>query len=203
VLAHGFRQIATEKNLGVDAIAKLVAAPGSDVQALVMALPIDLKKPSDAGTPHALARWFLHRFIARPGFLYDRLHAATLVGLNESGFQKVEKYFDDALYRGVFHSSGRPRWWSSQLKHCLLKAIPEPKLMPPAKRGRLFRELSAKDYSRCYFTDSDLPDVIASPDETSDQGFPAVSEVTAIAQNDTPAIGFQPRRVFVRQREKK
>lgn len=62
------------------------------------------------------ARWIRKVILMYPGILYDSLHAATLLGIDEEGFFKsnVQTLFKKAKYTGIFNPpSGR--WWGSQL----------------------------------------------------------------------------------------
>lgn len=199
--ASGYRQIASSGFPIVDRVHDLLGTPGEDKETLLLALPSDLKKSTvpDGAIQH-LARWLLHRFLTRPGFVYGRLHAATYLGLTETGFDKTVTLFEPARYKGVLSSEESPVWWVSGLKSCLLAAVPEPRLALPTKRGRRLPNIQPKDHSRCHYSDADLPDVVAAPDETSDELHPARSELTILSRTDTPTVGFEPRRVLARRK---
>ncbi|MBL8829787.1 MAG: response regulator [Planctomycetaceae bacterium] len=198
--ATGHRQIASSGFPIVERVHDLLGTPEEDKGTLLLALPSDLKKSTvPEGAVHQFARWLLHRFLSRPGFVYDRLHAATYLGLNEAAFDRTATVFEPARYRGVFASQNSPRWWVSGLKGCLLAAVREPRLALPAKRGRLLPGIRPEDYSRCHYSEKDLPDVVAAPDETSEELHPARSELTILSRTDTPTVGFEPRRVLARR----
>lgn len=63
------------------------------------------------------ARWVRKVVIRFPGILYDSLHAATILGIEQQAFltDPVQKYFQDCRYGGAFASQDEPRWWKKRL----------------------------------------------------------------------------------------
>ena len=71
---------------------------------------------------HLLRCWAIEVLIARPGFLYDDLHAATQLGVTIEGFRKIlKKYpeFRKAKYTGIGMWEGRDHWWRGELLSAL------------------------------------------------------------------------------------
>jgi len=62
-------------------------------------------------------RWVRKVILRFPGILYDSLHAATTLGIDEQAFLQgsVQEYFQDCRYGGVFASHDEPRWWKKRL----------------------------------------------------------------------------------------
>ena len=197
-IARDFRCLTPERIHPIEGCLELMGCPVDDREGLILAMPEELKEPPDKGTPHELARWIWKSLMGRPGFLYDQLHAAMLIGVTEDAFSKVAPLFDEAVYTGLFASSTRQRWWVSRLKKLLLKLVPEPRLAVPAKRGRSLPGIEAADYSRCHFTDQPFPDCVAAADSASCEFYPARCEITIIDPTDTPIVGFEPRRIIKR-----
>ncbi|GAH64337.1 unnamed protein product [marine sediment metagenome] len=105
----------------------------------------------------------------RPGFLYDRLWTATLLGLNENGFKKVEKLFTTAKYKGIFADESRERWWKSELIRILSKHVNVPGL--PWEKGRSLPNITTRFYSKDYYSNfkEEYPETVAYTDETSNK----------------------------------
>lgn len=168
-VAKGFaligRQIPSNARKAVD----LLKPPDSELDRLIAALPHDLKEPFlDASTASRLYRW-VHHLMARAGFLYDKLWASTLVGLNEQGFEKVEEQFVDGKYKGVFATQDRPRWWSSRLTEILYKKCePQPGELS-WNVGRRLPSIKKVDFSRCYRCNDEFPETVAYLDAESDE----------------------------------
>jgi hypothetical protein len=102
--------------------------------------------------------------MVRPGFLYDRLWVATLIGIKESSFHKVEDTFKPAMYKGVFADSVEPRWWKASILEILSKEVAESGLS--FEKGRKLDRIEKKDYSKCHEDGSDYPETVAFEDET-------------------------------------
>lgn len=63
-------------------------------------MPGEFQTERHATTEHRMARWVYNVLLRRPGFMYDRLHTATLLGLSELGFSKVETKFEGRNIEG-------------------------------------------------------------------------------------------------------
>src|SRR5262249_45648383 len=98
-----------------------------------------------------------------PGFLYDELRTATLLGLNVKGFRKIARQFRKAFYSGPFWTESRPRWWVSAVQEVLSKFVPSSGLRSLPEMGRKLPRLKPGDYSRCYVCQNtaQIPDVVA------------------------------------------
>jgi hypothetical protein len=119
-IAKGFSVVA--KNLGNlrrpgihrKLLLRLIASPEADEELLFASVPGDFKRHWDSETIHSFARWVWHTLLGRPGFLYDDLETATLLGLKPRfprwivvhGFQG----FDGLIFRHWVHSSSGFGW---------------------------------------------------------------------------------------------
>lgn len=149
-------------------IVSCLKAPTREKEDLRRLLPEEFQTQRHATTEHRIARWILNVLMRRPGFLYDRLNASTLLGLTEQGFEKVEHLFTRSLYKGVFATSTRPLWWSSELKRLLYDIVDEtaPDVLQLA--GRTLPGVSESDFSVCYVSKESIPppDSVAFVDAT-------------------------------------
>lgn len=168
-ITKGFDLVAKTKATNARKLVELLKPPGDDIDRLVAALPDDLKESfRDRSVASRLYRWIDH-LMERPGFLYDSLWAATLLGLAEPGFQKVVDGFDKGKYAGVFARANDPRWWSSRLSELLYKRCkPESEEMS-WHVGRRLPGIKKEHYSRCYVCDQEFPETVAYLDAASDQ----------------------------------
>ena len=105
--------------------------------------------------------------VAKPGFLYDRLWAATLIGLNESGFKKLDDIFRAAKYNGVFADKTNERWWQSELRKIVFSKVPNSSAIYPWEIGRQLPGVEQGDFSKCYVSGEDYPETVAFTDETA------------------------------------
>ncbi len=110
--------------------------------------------------------------IKKPGFLYDRLWAATLLGIKEESFQKVEGIFAKAKYDGLFADDANVRWWQCKLKEILFSQFPDSEEVYPWKLGRELPEIEEDDYSKCGTSGDDYPETVAYTDEAANTRTP-------------------------------
>ena len=122
-------------------------------------------EPSDNG------RWQVQIFFlcfktlfARPGFLYNRLWAQTILGLNEHGFKKVEDKFVEAKFNGIFSDDSNPRWWKSRLIE-ILGELTEGNTSPWILGKQLVDE-NEQLLSKCHVSGENYPETVAAEDET-------------------------------------
>jgi hypothetical protein len=143
--------------------------PVRDKVDLNQVLPDEFRSEQHTTTEHRVARWVFNVFLPRPGFLYDRLYTATLLGLTIEGFSKVEDKFDKAKYKGVFATNSEPKWWSSAVRKRLYELAGEDSPDLPQYAGRSLPGITPADYSVCYVSKKTEPppDAIVSADSTS------------------------------------
>lgn len=170
-IRKGFALVTRTKAKTARKLVQLLKPPEDDIERLVAALPDDLKEKEyskDASVASRLHRWVNH-LVERQGFLFDHLWAATFLGLNEIGFEKVASHFERARYQGVFANDQERRWWSSRLSKLLYKKCePKPEEMS-WHVGRRLRGIKKEHYSRCYACGKQFPDTVAYLDKISDQ----------------------------------
>ena len=192
-LARGYGRVAEvagrKRDLGV---LELLEAPDEDRVPLSRALPEGHRK-TGAGLPSRLYAWFRDVLSGRPGFLYDRLWTATLMGLNEDGFAVVEDRFADAKYQGVFacSCSDHARWWASGVKETLYRILSPADQVLPWELGRRLPGVERAHFSRCSATrkTNPPPETVAFLDATGADRRPMRMEST-VRHPNFPALPF-------------
>jgi hypothetical protein len=203
VIARDFGKL-TPNGTGVrEHLVSCLKPPQRDRSDLDRLLPEEFRNPSRATTEHRMARWVINILRSRPGFLYDRLHAATLLGLKENGFSKVEGTFSKALYRGVFATRADPRWWVSELTRIAFAEAKAEGADTPQLAGRSLPGIADGDYSVCYVSRKAVPapDTVAYTDATEGSTPRVVRrEFTAQHPHDPGTMGgFETRTVLAKK----
>jgi hypothetical protein len=167
-IARDFRKLHISTTSIQEHFVACLKAPRRDRQDLLRVLPEEFHGEKHATTEHRMARWIFNTLLKRPGFLYDELHAATLLGLSESGFKKVEALFEKAKYKGVFATDKDPRWWVSAIRTTLFDLVGEDSPDLPQHAGRQLPNITADDVSVCYVTKKSEPppDAVVTSDTT-------------------------------------
>jgi DNA-binding NarL/FixJ family response regulator len=168
VLAKGFRQIKEGPPKSEGEILQYLGCPYDDFIRLKQVLPHDVKTGFEQkGYASVLWRWVSDILLERPGFLYDSLWTATLVGAKESSFLKVQEKLESAQYSGIFANDVYPRWWASKVLEVLYKSGHAEEQDDPRLIGRAYLNIPPQGYSRCAVSHSDLPDTVAFADTTN------------------------------------
>jgi hypothetical protein len=183
----------------------LLGAPQSEIDSLESILPSEFKATEQKTTPHRLARWILGIFKERPGYLYNELRTATLLGLSVEGFAKVKEKFEGSLYRGVFATDSAPRWWVASIFEQLAELTLGSSYSEPQLAGRELAGISSEDHSKCWSDESSSPppDAVASPDRQSNDEVAVRSQHTRTMPADIGGLpGFEPRLVLIKRQAK-
>jgi hypothetical protein len=169
-IARDFPKLHPSKRGVRDHLVACLKAPARDREDLLRILPEEFHDAKHATTDHRVASWIFNTLLRRPGFLYDRLHVATLLGLTEEGFAKVEDRFHSAKYRGVFATRRGSKWWSSSVRKLLYNIAGEDASDLPQYAGRSLPGITESDYSVCYVSKrkEPPPDTIVATDTTRD-----------------------------------
>jgi CheY-like chemotaxis protein len=166
-IAEGFRNINRRPIKKVTELLKRLGCPEVDLARLMQVLPKEIRTEfADPGYSSILWRWISGVLFARPGFLYDSMWAATLVGAKESSFLKAQEKMKTAMYGGIFANEVEPRWWVSKILEILYKNSPDGKQDDPRLLGRAYLDIPKKGYSKCEISLNDLPDTVAFTDAT-------------------------------------
>ncbi len=201
-IARDFGRLHAEgKNVRSHLVAALKPPP-RDKDDLMGVLPEEFQAERHATTEHRMARWIFNVLMARPGFLYDTLHTATLLGLTEPGFAKIQDQFEKARYRGVFATESRPLWWLSALRNRLFELAGGDAPDLPQLAGRSLTGIVEADFSVCYMTKKPdpPPDAVVDADTTRDAKRRVVRRQYSEKHPSDPGIaaGFESRLVLKR-----
>ena len=193
------RRIDTNFN-SIENILSLVKVPKEDEDLLASCIPGMFIADWDNETSHSLSRWIWHVLLGMPGFTYDKLEVATLLGLTPEGFDKISSSFSSCIYQGVFASYSRTRWWLSLVRTTARKAVKANNSRPIWQIGRQMAKQDSTLFSKCYGQRSTdcVPDVVAFRDELFDPSkrVQALLSDTIIVKADSPPPGFEPKRVL-------
>lgn len=167
-IARSFQELQKKRPQDKDDFIGILKAPEDDRVRLESILPRELKNKEDYQDKSLLlniSRWVRHTLTAKPGFLYDSLWTATLLGIKEESFKKVEKIFEDAKYNGIFADESNERWWQSKLKEILFSQFPDSDSVYPWELGRKLPGIQESDFSKCYKSGEEYPETVAYTDE--------------------------------------
>jgi hypothetical protein len=137
-LAKGFK--ALEKIVGKDwekaLVLGLMKATDSEANQLREAAPP--VSNNQWNVPQA-ARWIRDVIMEFPGILYDKLTAATRLGITVNSFReaRLQEMLDSARYKGVF-GEHRERWWRGRLFNTARRLMMETNTQGPVSES--FRE---------------------------------------------------------------
>jgi CheY-like chemotaxis protein len=125
-----------------------------------------------------LSFWINRVLLARPGFLYDRQWAANYLGLKESSFEKVEELFVNAEYSGPFARDSEKRWWQLKLRDIVSDIVSNVEPDYPRVLGRSLPGIKENDFSVCYISGEEYPEIIAYTDKPAKTAKPMKINVT-------------------------
>ncbi len=178
-IAKSFKKIRSKQHENVGQFISLLKVPFDDEERLNAILPDKLKKNySDKSIALFISRWVRKTLMAKPGFLYDKLWAATLLGINEGSFEKIEGLFVKAKYTGIFSDDANQLWWQSSIRKIISAKVNYPELIYPWQLGRKLPGIMEDDYSKCYASGDDFPETVAYIDETAKDRAPMCLKYT-------------------------
>jgi hypothetical protein len=169
-LAEAFRKMRSNPPKCTDELLRLLRVPKEDKNRLLDILPNNLKNLDfykNKSLLMSISHWVKRTLIAKPGFLYDRLWAATLVGIKAESFSKVETVFERAKYTGVFADKINERWWQTKLREIIFSEIDDSDAIYPWALGRKLSGINQEDFSKCYSSQEDYPEIVAYTDITA------------------------------------
>lgn len=198
-IAKGFASVARVAS-DAAALVRLLKPPVDERERLLAALPRNLKSAAqDESRPSRMYRWVAH-LLDRPGFLLDKLWSATVLGINEVGFKKVDNKFKRARYTGIFARPDEPRWWSSRLSDLLYKECRPQSGELSWQTGRRLGGISARQLSRCYYCDEEYPETVALLDEESEERHPMHLKCTKLHPEYKRELYFEDIRMMTEKR---
>jgi len=168
-IAKSYKKLKSTRANNINSLLKLIDTPKDEIIRLSHIMPEEIKAHfNDDSLLFNISKWIRHNLVIRPGFLYDRLWAATLLGIKETSFKKVQKYFKKAKYNGIFADESNERWWQAKLREILYSISKRSELKLPWELGRELPGITKRDYSVCYACKKDLPETVGYIDELSE-----------------------------------
>ena len=168
-IAIGFKNLKRKRPENLDALLDHFGCPIEDRERMKKILPIEIKEDKnfkDESFIIEVYRWFSTVLIERPGFLYNKIWAATYLGLSEKGFDSVKKLLEPAKYTGIFSDPSNERWWKSHLTEIVAEKTGKVGL--PWENGRDLVEKKKALFSKCHSSKKDYPETVAAVDESID-----------------------------------
>lgn len=112
------------------------------------------------------AHWVRIELMGYPGLLLNSAFAANLIGLNATGFQKIEPLLQKAKYKGPFSSEARPRWWKSAILQYVFENSNNQNESLSWRAGHDLPSIVKSDYSKCVHCQKYYPEVLGFKDKT-------------------------------------
>jgi hypothetical protein len=116
-LGKGFELLRSKRLKNWRALIRCLGATAEEADALQKAgPPVYGDTPGGYWRVAEAAKWTRDVVLKYPGILYDRLHAATALGIDVKAFGKpsLTKLFKPAQYKGIF-APEEGRWWRGRL----------------------------------------------------------------------------------------
>jgi hypothetical protein len=203
-IARDFGRLHSIERAARSHIVDCLKPPKRDRNHLLSILPEEFKDEKHATTEHRAARWIWSVFLRRPGFVYDKLRAATLFGLTEGGFDKISHLFERARYKGVFATDASPRWWVTALTDQLYgMGGPSPPDMPQ-HAGRMLPGVQEAHHSVCYVSRKSVPppDAVVAVDATHPDSLRVVRREYSDSHPDDSGVtpGFETQLILKRNK---
>jgi hypothetical protein len=174
--------------------------PKEDRDRLKKIMPHELKsKLNDPGFAYLLFKWIKFKFMERPGFLLDRLWTATILGIKEKSFSKVESLFEKAKYSGIFSGASNEVWWQSKTKKMLFETLSDQPEMLPWRLGHKLTGLTSEDIPLCHACRGKFPEIVAFTDETGKTSRPMHIKCTELHKDYESSLYFEDIRVMKAQ----
>lgn len=172
-IASSYRTLVKKRPKDNNALIKMLKAPKDVNEKLAVVIPEDIRKNyNDESLLINISKWIRRGLMSKPGFLYDDLWTATLLGLKRDSFAKVKHLFKNAEYNGIFFNKSNPKWWQSQVRQIIYSMFPDDKTSFPWQLGHNLDKISKKDYSICHVCDKEFPETVGYTDETANTAKP-------------------------------
>ena len=166
-IADSYALLRKQRPQKIEDVIKIIEVPSADESRLASIIPDDLKSNlKDKSMFMMISKWVRNTLIMKPGFLYDTLWTATLIGVKEKSFHKVQNIFKQAKYVGIFADKSNQRWWATMTKEILYAKYPNSDSNLPWEIGRNL-PLSKRDFSACHACGKDYPETVGYTDEAA------------------------------------
>ena len=176
-LLKGYNLLSHTEISGLDDIPKIIEllnCPDEDKDLIKSLLPREIL----TGNMHTLniANWVRNELIHYPGVLLDRKWVTNIIGLNETGFSKVEDLFLPSLYSGIFDNELRKRWWKNKVVEIAFLKSHDSSSHLSWHAGHSLPNISESDHSVCVECLKKFPESMGFVDEELNRGLDKFSD---------------------------
>lgn len=168
--ALDFKRLRESTRNDLSILFELLEAPEDIKERIKLVIPDELKEglafPESTEHPEGnaiqFAKWVQYTFLTTPGFVYDKLHAATHMGLNVESFEKISPKLNKAKYSGIFSKTNEDVWWVSMLNNIIFsyKKAQKSNKTNPWEVAPIIFNISDKDRSKCAVCGGFFPETV-------------------------------------------
>ena len=164
-LVKGYQKIRRRIPKNERQLLKILNSPKADDDMLISIIPDVIKMGKiTRESIKKISDWIRKVLMAKPGFLIDKLWAATYCGIKFDSFSKIELKFKEDIYDGVFSNKTDIRWWKSKLISKIFVLNPTYKSIYPWEAARVFQEINKNDFSLCGYCNQEYPEIVGFTD---------------------------------------
>jgi hypothetical protein len=197
-IAKSYSTLVEKRPQNNDDLIGLLKAPKDITERLTIIIPEEIKRNyEDKSLLINISKWIRHSLMLKPGFLYDQLWAATLIGLKADSFHKVEQLFKKAKYVGLFSDKGNERWWQAQIRQIIYSNYPHDQSTFPWHLGHLITGIEKIDHSVCHVCKKEFPETVGYTDEMCKTRAPMHLRCSSIHPNFESTLYYDDRRIMV------
>jgi len=176
--AIDYRRIKESRRGSITVLLDLLDSPKDDQQRIVSALPESLKTglshssraTSSTGNSIAFAKWTKRSFLKFPGFVYNPIYSATMLGMTLESFINHRSKFEGARYTGIFAKTwGNDLWWSSKLREIVFntaaRKLPGDDTTDLKRLVEKLLRLRDPEIAKCVICGKRYPDIVGINEE--------------------------------------
>ncbi len=196
-IAKSYQTLLKKRPESNENLTALLKAPKGDRERLKTIIPEDIKRDyEDKSLLFNISKWVRHGLMAKPGFLYNKLWSATLLGLKEESFDKVAHLFKNAKYTGIFSDAANERWWQTMIRQILYSEFPNDKAVFPWQLGHKLPGITKKDHCVCYVCNKEFPETVGYTDEAANTSRPMHLKCSLIHPNFESTLYYDDVRIM-------
>jgi CheY-like chemotaxis protein len=197
-IAESYRKLVRKRPQKNDDLIKLMKVPKDVIEQIAIIIPEDIKRNyKDKSLLINISKWIRHELMSRPGFLYDDLWTATLIGIKKESLPKVKPLFEEAKYKGLFTDEDHPRWWQYKVRQLIYSIFPDDKNNFPWILGHGLENITTRDHSICYVCEKEFPETVGYTDEAANKLVPMHLRCSSIHPNFEVTLHFDDSRIMV------
>lgn len=197
-IAESYRALVKKRPQSNEDLIKLLKAPEDVIKLLTIVIPEVIKRNyKDRSLLINISKWIRHGLMSKPGFLYNNLWTATLLGLKEDSFIKVKHTFEKAKYNGLFTDKSDERWWQTQVRKIIYAKNPKDESAFPWQLGHKLKGITKKDHCVCYACGKEFPETVGFTDEAAKTAVPLHWQCSSIHPKFESTLYYDEIRIMV------